>query len=369
MAEDVSKGGNVLAGVERASAPVSRWSEAGAQRVLAIGFWAFQFLLLTTQRSLMDTGDEWFSLVPRFLVTCCAIVASLVIARFLRRAVDWAWPKVVGATLSAALLAAAVHTAFNYAIFSFFYPMKTQSSFSFESALMALLSWFWSYWAVIGLLLALAYGVRIQRQQRDLRELRALADSAHLAALRYQLNPHFMFNALNSVVSLIGLGQTAQAQAVVENLSDFLRAVMMLDANEDIALAKEIALQKLYLGIEAVRFEERLKATFALPDALKAVKVPGLILQPLVENALRHGVAGRTEPTHLEITAQAEAGGVRLTVSNELPQGEPKEGSNIGLANVARRLQLRFGDQASFNAGPEDGRFIVSFVIPNAAAA
>ncbi len=115
-------------------------------------------------------------------------------------------------------------------------------------------------------------------------------------ALRYQLNPHFMFNTLNSIAALISRREAERAEAMVENLADFLRAGLSLDPHEDIPLEKEIELQSLYLSIEELRFPDRLKVEIDVPEDVRSALVPSLVTQPLVENVVRHAVATSLEP-------------------------------------------------------------------------
>src|SRR5690606_40575321 len=114
---------------------------------------------------------------------------------------------------------------------------------------------------------------------------------AELRSLRYQVNPHFLFNTLNSLSTLVMRSQPGEAERMILNLSKFYRTSLSADPLEDVALSEEVHLQNLYLDIEAVRFPERLKVEIDIPDELLGVLVPGLILQPLAENAIKHGVA------------------------------------------------------------------------------
>lgn len=156
---------------------------------------------------------------------------------------------------------------------------------------------------------------------------------------------------------------------MVENLSDFLRAGLALDPNEDIPLAKEVELQEVYLAIEAVRFPKRLVVAINIPDAVRGAMVPSLITQPLIENAVRHAVAGSTAPVTLTVTAWIEDDRLAIRVADSGSNGaaprHASPGTGVGLRNVAERLLARYGEDCRFAAGKTpDGGFAVSFAVP-----
>ncbi|QIG81047.1 sensor histidine kinase [Stakelama tenebrarum] len=338
--------------------------------MIIICFWVAQFSLLTAQRLLMEEdGGEAEILVPRIIVTLGAITLSMVIYRLIRSRPSLSGARRIGFVLLLALVGSLIHSAFNFGVFQLFMADMNWNSFSWISYSYAIIQWFWAYGAVSALLLAAIYGAELHEKERRLAEARALAHSAQMQALRYQLNPHFMFNTLNSIASLITSGQASAAERMVENLSDFLRAALSIDPSEDIALKRELALQSLYLAIEAVRFSDRLDVDIRVPAALENTRIPSLILQPLIENAIKHGVARSDGVTTLRVIAEAVADGLRFEVANTLPESRGEaSGERIGLANVARRLSVRYGEDCRFAAGigPE-GWYSVSFVIPEAA--
>ena len=155
-------------------------------------------------------------------------------------------------------------------------------------------------------------------------------------------------------------GRRDEAETMIMNLSTFYRTSLSGEPSEDVELAEEIELQKLYLDIEAVRFPERLQVKIDLPPDLASAAVPGLILQPLVENAIKHGVSQTNRPVLIEISAAQADGQLILTVSDDGPgaakSAQPDDGPRgIGLANVRDRLAARFGDRASIVHGPHAG--------------
>ena len=203
-------------------------------------------------------------------------------------------------------------------------------------------------------------------------EAESAARAAQVRALRYQINPHFLFNTLNSLSSLVMSGRPDEAESMILKLSTFFRTGLSLDPSADVTLSEEIALQRLYLDIEKVRFPRRLKADIDIPEELTNARVPPLILQPLVENAIKYGVSGTREKVTLSIRA-AEAGPGRFTIEivNSSGTAAPKrsnskpEGTGVGIANVCQRLEARFGLAAKCEFGPTpDGGYRVLMTLP-----
>jgi len=207
--------------------------------------------------------------------------------------------------------------------------------------------------------------------KRQAAEAESAAQSAQVRALRYQVNPHFLFNTLNSLSSLIMSGRGEEAESMVLKLSTFFRSSLTLDASADISLAEEIALQRLYLDIEMVRFPRRLKAEFDIPEELENAKLPALILQPIVENAIKHAVSQTRDKVELSITAR-EAGPGRFTIEVSNTGGRPAQtkngetaGTGVGITNVCQRLSARFGSLAKCAYGPRgDGGYSVLLTLP-----
>lgn len=341
------------------------------RRVTAITiilFWVGQFSILTVSRIIYGAGDDLSYLVPRLIVTSAGVVLSFGIAGLHRRTRGYALgPRLVFAVF-VALAGAMLHAIVNFAVFRMMLPSAEWREMELAGYAMAVLQWFWSYAALSALLLAVTYSAELHAHERRAAQLEREAHAAHLRALRYQLNPHFMFNTLNSIASLVSAHEVGLAERMVENLADFLRAGLALDPSEDIPLGREIELQSLYLAIEAVRFPNRLVVDIDVPDAVRDALVPSLITQPLVENAVRHAVAISTAPVTLTITAREEDGRLAIVLRNTGGDGTARRrrgGTGVGIANVAERLAARYGEDCGFAAGPEpDGGFAVRFGIP-----
>lgn len=200
-------------------------------------------------------------------------------------------------------------------------------------------------------------------------EMSKLATEAELRALRAQLNPHFLFNALTTVGYLI---QTEPERAVetLLKLTGVLRAVLRAPAGEMVTLAEEVALIESYLAVERARFEERLRVVIDLPHGLRGVRIPALLLQPLVENAIKHGISPSLRGGEIRIRAAVEdslPGRIRLEVSDTGvgTAVQPAAGSGgVGLANVRQRLQGIYGDAASwsFVSRPGEGTVVTIYL-------
>lgn len=211
------------------------------------------------------------------------------------------------------------------------------------------------------LFITLLYSFDLRERERRLAALREEALSAQMRALRYQVNPHFLFNTLNSIAGLIEEGADERAGRMVMSLSTFLRTTLALDPMSDVPLADEVALQGDYLAIERERFSDRMALRIDLPDELRSARVPSLILQPLIENAVKHGVGRATGRVEISLTARREANRLRLTVENDMPDGEgamapapgraATAGTGLGLRNVADRLRARYQEGGMLEAG------------------
>lgn len=197
------------------------------------------------------------------------------------------------------------------------------------------------------LFLALQYNARARETERRLAAAREEAMAAQMRALHYQVNPHFLFNTLNSITGLIEEGAGQPARDMTLRLASFLRRTLALDPAADVHLAEEIALQMEYLAIEEARFSDRLEVRLLLPDTVRDARVPALILQPLVENAIKHGVARTPGHALVEIGADREGNALRLWVESPAPAAESAgAGLGIGLANVSARLAARWPGHA-----------------------
>ena len=254
----------------------------------------------------------------------------------------------------------------NYFSMEYFVP-RTFTGAAWSSSLLigAIMSWFWFFLAWGALYLALRYSAEVMAAERRARLVQGLAHNAQLRALQNQINPHFMFNTLNSISALMLDGAVRPAEAMLRQLSEFLRATLALDALSDISLNEELRIQDMYLSIEQARFPDMTVAVDC-PVILGDALVPALITQPILENAVKYGVAGSTGPTRIAITARDRAGLLVLTVEDDgRGKGAKTAGLGVGLRNVRDRLRSRFGDSHDFQAGPRaEGGYRVELSMP-----
>jgi len=209
--------------------------------------------------------------------------------------------------------------------------------------------------------------------QRRLADAENAAQAAQVRALRYQVNPHFLFNTLNSLSSLVMTNRSDRAENMLLALSTFFRTSLSLDPSADVTLAEEIDLQRLYLDIEMARFPDRLQVEIDVPQELEQARLPALLLQPIVENAIKYGVSKSRKTVVVRIEARhLDNHRMLLEISNLLKHGGKEElpaatheGTGVGLANVCQRLEARFGSRASCRFGPMTaGGYKVSLTMP-----
>ena len=207
----------------------------------------------------------------------------------------------------------------------------------------------------------------VQARERQLGEARVAAQQARVAALRFQLNPHFLFNTLNAISTLVGEARNADAEEMIARLSGFLRVSLESDGVDLTSLAAELETAQAYLDIEAVRFGDRLEVRYACDGDLSDALTPSLILQPLIENAVKYAVAPAKAPVAVTIRATLQGDGLVLAVEDTgAPGGRPlAPGAGVGLKNVAARLEALYGDAASLQAGPTPGGFVAVVRLPH----
>lgn len=308
------------------------------RRMLCLALYLLLCLpLLFLQRTLWRRRASWWVLVPVLLVASYALSISSNIADLLvSRAAGW----IPYQPLELARLVKGID--------------------AFWLALVA----FCALHAVV------CYYVELGHERTRVAEAKALMREAELRALRYQLQPHFLFNTLNAISSLVVSGQVERTQQVISRLADFLRATLDDRIAHEVSLAEEIALTETYLAIEKARLGDRLIVHWNVGADILSKQVPHLLLQPLVENAIRHGIALRSEPGVVEIGLRQEEAMLKVFVGNDGEAGDPganAESSSlaIGMRNISERLSRLYGEAHSLHAAARaDGGFSVSISIP-----
>lgn len=242
---------------------------------------------------------------------------------------------------------------------------------------------------VLGAWSALYYAInfflQVEEQADRLARLEMQATSAQLAMLRYQLNPHFLFNTLNSISTLVLLKQSEPANAMLTRLSSFLRHTLITEPGGKVTVAQEVDTLKLYLDIERMRFEERLMTNFRVDELAAQACIPSMLLQPLIENAIKYAVTPQIEGAEISLVAQIVGPRLRITVADTGPgirQGGAEgltaaviekskrvTSTGVGLANIRDRLAQAYGEDHRFEIrSPESGGFTVLIEIPYEAA-
>lgn len=221
---------------------------------------------------------------------------------------------------------------------------------------------------------ALYFGINfyliVEQQIDQMQALETQASSAQLAMLRYQLNPHFLFNTLNSISTLVLLKQTERANVMLSRLSSFLRYTLANEPTAHVTLSQEVETLKLYLEIEKMRFDERLRTTFDVDPRVAKARLPSLLLQPLVENAIKYAVTPQEEGADITLNARLVGERVLITVSDTGPglieiKSRPSLSTGVGLANIRERLVQSFGPDHRFETRSDLGKgFSVEIEIP-----
>jgi signal transduction histidine kinase len=220
------------------------------------------------------------------------------------------------------------------------------------------------YWAILGAAVARDSFRKYREREARAGELEAQLGQARLEALRMQIRPHFLFNALNTVAMLVRNNERDRAVQMVAGIGELLRSSLDDSPEQEVPLAAELGFVRRYLSIEEFRFPDRLRVEVDVPEELLSAEVPNLILQPLVENAIRHGVAKSSSSSFVRISARRQNGWLELAVEDDgpgLPAGwQPSAASGVGLRNVRARVEQLYGSRQEF---------VIQNVAPKGAAA
>jgi two-component system sensor histidine kinase AlgZ len=297
---------------------------------------------------------------------------SILLTHFLRREIrrrHWlALPagRMVPRLLAASLLTAAVQTALVIGVQVGIEGKRTFNSLSAVTGLAFGLMWAAILWTI--LYVAITAMRRDREARRNTLQLQLALREAELRALGAQINPHFLFNCLNTIRGMI-VEDATQAQDMTTRLANILRYNLQHDRTHTVPLAREIEVVSDYLAIEAIRFEDRLRVEFSIDPAAAQVPVPSMLLQTLVENALKHGLANLPEGGELVIRAAIRQDALVIEVENTGRLTQPRPGATqVGLKNARDRLRLLYGDHASLNLANRDGgRVSATVLIPKTA--
>ena len=267
---------------------------------------------------------------------------------------------------------AVIIVCFYLSIYSVIWNFESQGSLSFNGFLYVwqllftnLFHWhFFIYMAIIGIVHARSYYMDSKNQAMQSLQLEKQLLQSQLSLLKMQLQPHFLFNALNSIVSSIHQGKTGVAANMVTELSELLRMSLSGTDRQIIALGEELKYVKTYLNIEQFRFKD-LEVQIDIPKNMLDLEVPSFMLQPIVENAIKHGVSKKSYARLIALSAKMEGDAIFFKIFNEGPPIDHFE-DGIGLSNIKKRLDALFGDKGKIALYPEENGTMVAIEIPKA---
>jgi two-component system LytT family sensor kinase len=300
-----------------------------------------------------------------------AVAASIGILVLFQRTDGWhaaaRWPLILAAGAVAAALVALTDMLLTAWIAKSFSPHWLEWALLTGKRYRSLYIFYvWPFAANVALLWALSANDRARQLERRAAEAEAARQHAYLDALRLQLNPHFLFNTLNTISALVAQGEGAEARAMLARLSDFLRASLATDAASLITLGDELDIVQAYLEIEGVRFEDRLILQVDCGAGVREALVPGFLLQPLVENAMKYAVGPALRPVVLSLQARLEGNDLVVSVEDdgESAASPVHSAGGYGLANVRARLAALYGEKARLEAAPLDPGFRACIRMP-----
>ena len=342
-----------------------------------VGFWVFYWILLSLRASVLHWGHQWQMIQARAVVALVGMGLVFLVYQVMLRVEGRSLRVLIATAFITAAPVSFAYASFNYVAFYMIKPMEDttsnppdphqQKEGAPEVICDLALGWYFFIVAWSALYIALSYAARVKAAERNIALLKTEAQNAQLRALRYQINPHFLFNTLNSLSTLILQRRSDEAERMLINLASFFRASLTGDPTEDVTLAEEIRMQRLYLDIEQTRFPERLKVSVVMPAELELASIPGFILQPLVENAIKYAVARSLRPVTIVIEAQRIGDRLAISVEDDGEAHMPAEpgGTGVGLRNVRERLAARYGEAADCRFWRRDqGGFRVELTMP-----
>ena len=334
-----------------------RPSRVGSRPVILLtaGLWACVWLVFTA-RSFFQTDDIWLLAAARFVNCITGGLLSFAIYLFLRAQARQRYVVLLAEGLILSMAAALLFGMLSQEVIAFVTNAPPRPNQSYADVILErtqaspwiFLAWCCGY-------LALEYNERLRDNELRMVELQALAADAENRMLRYQIQPHFLFNTLTALSTLILDRENERAERMVMALSRFLRHSLVRSPQDRVQLKAEVEAQEQYLGIEQERFGERLHFVKTIAPEAERLMVPSLILQPLIENAVKYAVAAQSAPTTIELTARRNGDDLEIEVRDNGPVARSSVGSGLGLglANVRRRLEVAYGDRAHFEHGPQ----------------
>jgi hypothetical protein len=337
---------------------------------LTLAFWTFTFVVFQAP-ALKNGGLTLWETTGYLIIVSVGVALSLLIygATLLTRALPlFARIAAIGVVTMVAAILHSVIDPLIFVISAEAFGVAAPRPPLIDAFVFNILIYVWIfglYATVLGLVFT---SLAMRDQERRLAAATAAAQEAQLAALRFQINPHFLFNTLNAVTSLIGSGRNVEAETVVVRLAEFFRASLTRGVNDLVRLEEELDVVGSYLDIEAARFGERLIVDIDFPDQLRQALVPHFLLQPLAENAVKHGVARAKHPVTIAVRATTRDAMLILTVTDDggasTSQEPAANGTGVGLANVTSRVKALFGDSAKVRTTTDGPFFQAAIEMP-----
>lgn len=336
-------------------------------------FWVFQFLgwlgyacLRIFHGLTIDWGFNYFDTTA--VATATGFVLSTILRYFYRPVRRRSLPVVVAAVVFFCPVFAMVFSAIEVTAGTLYDPGGLLNLGLFENAMFdafVLLAWSALYFGF-------NYYQQLQTQREATLKAATMAHEAQLQMLRYQLNPHFLFNTLNAISTLVLSEEVRLADRMLSKLASFLRYTLVNEPNQQVTLEQELYAVGLYLEIEKVRFEDRLTTVLHIEDSALRALIPSLLLQPLIENAIKYAVAPREEGGTITITARVEDERLAICISDDgpgldfsTPRLSNSDSSGVGLRNIRARLEEVYGNRHDFHLGKSpDGGLAVEINIP-----
>jgi two-component system LytT family sensor kinase len=323
--------------------------------IATAGVWLLAYAAMTLGWVSAKAPHFWDGAFRRAVVCLIGALMCQAMGPLLVRSTPWpiAWRLALAAGL--ALAGALMFGVVDYTVYVAIWPRWPESTFWGVMLIARTVFWFFVAWAAI--FMAVHADLAAREARFKLEAARVLATETQNRMLRYQISPHFLFNTLNALATLVMERQNDRAEQMILGLSGFLRRSLERDVREMVTLAEELDGERQYVAIEQIRFGERLRYVERTPKALADALVPNLILQPIIENAVKHGLSRTSEPIVVEVVATQRDGLMSITVTDDGtgPTGAPP-GLGVGLENVRRRLETRYGPHATLTCGAREPR-------------
>jgi signal transduction histidine kinase len=344
--------------------------------LLTATIWCFSCVFFVLPSVFAGTKITGFTILS---VAIIAVLGTLVSAALYAVAVATRasasiakWPAIAACAFACSLTLSAVDAWLHDVLLGMFSPGQVLSGGLFLKIVTNFIGFAWLFGLLGAIYVVLQTNAVVRereqalvRAQAQAAEAEAAASASRLAALRYQLNPHFLFNTLNAISAMVITNRNELGEAMLGKLSDFLRATLAADPDALIPLEDELATLQSYLEIESIRFGERLAVEFSCPADLDDALVPSFLLQPLVENAIKYAVAQTSRTVTIGVEARQDGGDLVLLVEDDGDgaAGAPS-GTGVGLANVRQRLEVLYGARGSIEAVRRERGFLALLRFP-----